>query len=527
MECARSRLTSGCERHHSESVPTGEHAFEAHAWLRERLERPEPSSGETLGGEQRELPLVRADIDDSREVVTKRNLIVLDRSRDTPAQGSAECRRPQQCQKLAHLPQMDSFDVGDCMGLGAGGLHDSSCCHVSVRRALTLSRRVKVGFDMISAGSGFAPAAGGMAKYYEGLLEHLCHHEEVERITTFVSPWNAGLALPAHEKIDVQVCRGLSARRAGRVLYEQTALPALARRSKVDVLFSTCNVRPFAWRGPSVVVLQSMQYAFLPVATGRFRGGYLQRAVPAALRSADVVVAVTETARGDAIALYGLDPARVVAVHHGASDWTLEVMRGEKTVDPWRSPDGRPYVLAISRLYELKNHRRLIQAFARVVNKCDAPHALVVAGGDADLTAADVRKIAADQGVADRVHVLGPVPQEEVGPLYQSADAVSYVSLYETFGHPVLEALAFRKPLVTSSIGATAEVAGDAARLVDPYAVEAVAQGLTEVMLDQELRRRLAAAAPAQVAKFSWSACAEGSYRAMAQAIAGHSQAGN
>src|SRR5205807_4484231 len=136
--------------------------------------------------------------------------------------------------------------------------------------------------------------------------------------------------------------------------------------------------------------------------------------------------------------------------------------------EPYRPPDGAPYVLCISRLYALKNHRRLIEAFAALVRDASLPHTLVIAGGDADVTRAELEQVADRAGVADRVMLLGRVPQAQVPGLYRGAEAIAYVSLYETFGHPVLEAFATGTPVITSSTGGTAEVAGGAARLVDP-----------------------------------------------------------
>lgn len=375
---------------------------------------------------------------------------------------------------------------------------------------------------MISAGSGFAPAAGGMAQYYEGLLTALCARSDVAKIIAFVPPWSRQFAVPEHAKIVLAPCRGLTRRRAGRVAYEQFVLPVRARRHRVDVLFSTCNIRPFLWGGASVVVLQSLQHALLPVDTAAVRGEYLRRAMPPSLRTADIVIAVTETSRVDAIELFGIDPDRIVSVYHGASDWTLRVMDEATSVAPYRLANGRPFLFMISRLYELKNHARLIAAFAEFVRVNDPPHALVIAGGDADLTARDLLRLAADAGVGDRVHVLGPVDQEIVPALYQGADAVAYVSLYETFGLPVLEALACGRPLLTSSRGATAEVGGEATCLADPYDVTDIANGLRTVLLDSVARARLALAGPTRVRDFTWEACAEGSVEAIRRAIGRH-----
>jgi glycosyltransferase involved in cell wall biosynthesis len=93
------------------------------------------------------------------------------------------------------------------------------------------------------------------------------------------------------------------------------------------------------------------------------------------------------------------------------------------------------------------------------------------------------------------------------------------VSLYETFGHPVLEAFATGRPLITSTTGGTAEVAGGAAKLVDPRNVEHIADGLGEVLTDAALREYLTAAGRRRVRDFSWERCARGTVDALAEAL--------
>lgn len=89
-------------------------------------------------------------------------------------------------------------------------------------------------------------------------------------------------------------------------------------------------------------------------------------------------------------------------------------------------------------------------------------------------------------------------------------------------GHPVLDALAFGKPVLSSSKGATAEVGAAATCLVDPFDIAAIAGGLHTVTLDAKARARLSAAGPARVRAFTWAACAEGSVAAIWRAIAHH-----
>jgi glycosyltransferase involved in cell wall biosynthesis len=306
------------------------------------------------------------------------------------------------------------------------------------------------------------------------------------------------------------------------VAYEQLAVPRRARRDRVDVLFSTGNVRPLFYRRPNVVGLHAIQHFVLEREARGLRAVYLERAVPRSLRTADRVVAVTETLRRDAIRVFDLDPERIVAVPMGPSPWVHELAAaGDGGPTPYRTPAGAPYVLCISRLYALKNHRRLIEAFARAVRDDGLPHALVIVGGDADVTRAELAGVAEEVGIADRVVLTGRVPQAEVPSLYAGADAVAYVSLYETFGHPVLEAFATVRPLVTSAVGGTAEVAGDAARLVDPEDVGAIAAGLRDVLTDAALRERLVAAGRRRLADFSWERCARRTVDALEAAARG------
>ena len=391
----------------------------------------------------------------------------------------------------------------------------------------TARASLRIGVEMISAGTGFQPSAGGMISYYDGLLTALCARSDVGSVVVFLAPANGRLAVPDDPKIEVVRCRGLLPGRPARVAYEQLVLGLLARHSRIDVLLCTTNIVPLLRRAPTVVVLQSIQHFLWPARTGRLRGAYLRFFTPRSLRRAGAVIAVTETERTDALALFDVDADRIVSVHHGVSNWTKAALARDEPPIPHQLPGGVPYVLMVSRLYDFKNHRRLIEAFARLTAEPGFGHHLLIAGGDADVTRADLAAHAESHGVGDRVHLLGPVPQADIPGLFEGADAIAYVSLYETFGHPVLEAFAFGKPLITSRTSATAEVAGDAAQLVDPESVTSIAEGLRSVLTDGALRDRLAAAGPRRAATFTWERCAEGTMGAIAIALARHAVAGS
>ena len=375
---------------------------------------------------------------------------------------------------------------------------------------------MRVGFEVIAAGAVLGEGQGGASGYIEGLLPPLLDDARVEQVFAYVSRSYRPAEGWRHPKLVVRRLSVPGARPA-RVAYEQLGLPRHARRDGIEVLFSTGNYRPLTYGRPNVLALHAVQHFLLGDDIGRLRSAYLRFAVPRSARSADLVVAVSETLRTDAIRLFDLDPARIVSVPMGPSPWVLELL--EAAVEPYAVQDGAPYVLCISRLYALKNHHRLIQAFARLVRDEGLPHKLVIVGGDADVTREQLASAAAEENVAERVLLLGRVPQADVPGLYAGADAVAYVSLYETFGHPVLEAFATGRPLLTSSAGGAAEVAGDAARLADPTDVNDIAAGLREVLTDAGLRERLTAAGRERVRDFTWERCARGTVDALAEAV--------
>jgi glycosyltransferase involved in cell wall biosynthesis len=167
-----------------------------------------------------------------------------------------------------------------------------------------------------------------------------------------------------------------------------------------------------------------------------------------------------------------------------------------------------PYVLAIGTLEPRKNLPALVRAFASVAQE-DGDVRLVIAGKDAEARA-DVDAAIAALGPATRARVVlaGPVDDATRGGLLTGATVVAYPSVYEGFGFPVLEAMACGVPVVSTRAGAIPEVAGDAALLVEPHDVDALAAALARLLTDGARRAELVARGTARVQQFSWATTA-------------------
>ncbi len=208
-------------------------------------------------------------------------------------------------------------------------------------------------------------------------------------------------------------------------------------------------------------------------------------------------------------------------VHHGVdADVFAPAPQGAMSAVRARFGIEGPYVLFLGGIEPRKNLEMLVRAFART----DARNVwLVIAGGPvrwfpqaADRLEASIALL--PEAVRDRIVVTGYVSERDKLALLSGATALAYPSLYEGFGFPVLEAFAAGVPVLTSNVSSLPEVAGDAAVLVDPGDVDAVASALTELIVDDDLRAVLSAAGVARAARFTWEATARATASVLHQA---------
>jgi glycosyltransferase involved in cell wall biosynthesis len=220
------------------------------------------------------------------------------------------------------------------------------------------------------------------------------------------------------------------------------------------------------------------------------------------VRRAARLFVLTEAVRDDIAARYGVPQERFDLVQPPVPDAFRPIPDGD-VLNTVRAKYKLPekFVLYTGLIQPRKNLVRLARAFRRLV-RAGCEHALVVAGPRAWLDSGVLRELDA-AGLRDRLVRTGYVDQADLPALYNAADAFAYVSLYEGFGIPVLEALACGVPVLASTDPALAEVAGGAAVHVDPLDEDAIADGLTRVLTDADWRARAQSAGPARAAAFT------------------------
>ena len=278
---------------------------------------------------------------------------------------------------------------------------------------------------------------------------------------------------------------------------------------RVDVYHATDARIPRLRRTPVCATI----FDAIPLRHPEWANPRLRRMKNLALRKtaqwADHVIAISAAMIPELVEYYGMDAARITVTPLGVDARWFDVesasriaaMRARYALDP-------DYLLFVGTLQPRKNIERIVAAFERMPAQTTAGRQLVIAGKvgwrSDDLVAALRRA----EGTG-RIRWLDYVDAGDLRALYQGAAAFVFPSLYEGFGLPVLEAFASGTPVVTSNTTSLPEVAGDAALLVDPLEVDALAAAMTSVVEDTALAGRLREAGRTRAKAFTWARCAE------------------
>ena len=295
------------------------------------------------------------------------------------------------------------------------------------------------------------------------------------------------------------------------LLYEAWHLPERLRwppveraTGAVDVVHATTSATPPTPGGPLVVTIHDLAFLASPGGFTRHGLRFFRRGTELARRHARVVVVPSEATAAECRAAgFDAERVRVVPWGHDAVPATAH------DIARVRAAHGLPerYVLFVGTVEPRKNLARLARAWRRSVGP-EVPLVLVGPAGWGEGAPA-----------GDGIRPVGVVSVADRDALYAGATVVAYPSLREGFGLPVLEAMAQGAPVLTSSGTATAEVAGDAAVLVDPLDEHAIASALVDLVSDPTGGRALGEAGKVRAAEFTWARCAAGYTAAYAEAV--------
>jgi glycosyltransferase involved in cell wall biosynthesis len=227
------------------------------------------------------------------------------------------------------------------------------------------------------------------------------------------------------------------------------------------------------------------------------------------IRGATKIIAVSDNTRHDLSRIMGLDPAEVEVVYWG----------GDLAAPPM-SGDSLPLdmVLGFGGGSARKNTPALIHIFSSVAARHKTAQLVILGVSDA-AQRGQLQNLVDKLSLRDRVTLMGYVSDSELDMFYRKAACVAYVSLYEGFGLPVLEAMARGIPVVASNRSSIPEVVGDAGVLVDPNDIDECANAILSLLTNYDRYRMLRQKAFDRAKQFSWRSTAENTIRVFEDAL--------
>lgn len=347
-----------------------------------------------------------------------------------------------------------------------------------------------------------------MGQFVYNTLAALVELDSTIRYTFYVADETALAALPRRSGLRARLIKpGLYP------LWEQVLLPVAVARDRVDLLYAPANTAPLIIPAPTRLVLTIHDAMFLlpssqlptsPSLYQRLGRAYRAAIVPRVAHHADRVTTVSSFSGDDLAQRLGLKRSSISVVYESANPVfysTNDRSALDAVRDRLRLP--RSFVLALGAVDPRKNTAAVLEAFALARPSMAEQWGLVVTGLSGSFREQVVAQ-AQRLGIADVLVPLGFVTEEELAALYNLAELLLYPSLYEGFGLPIIEAMACGTPVISSALTSIPEVAGDAALLVEPTDISAIAEALISLLNQPSRREELRQRGFAQIQAFSW-----------------------
>lgn len=354
----------------------------------------------------------------------------------------------------------------------------------------------------------------GTGRYLRSLLRSWPDTGEDALIAYFNGPAPADRILSS-SRVEL---RPLGDGRQRGLLWQQRTLPAAAGRDALNVFFSPAYTCPLRLRIARVTAVHDLSYFARPDEFPLLDGVRRRLLVTASVRASAYTLACSAFTRHEIASRFPDVARRVVLIPLGPDD-DLEQAPPRHEARARLGVSG-PLLLSVGTLLQRRCIPALLRAVARLIPRW--PELLLdVVGENRTHPYRDFALLAKELELTGHVRFTGFVSEAALADRYAAADVAVALSEYEGFGMPALEALARGVPLVAADRPALNEVAGEASLLVEPRDPGAIADAISHVLADTELRRSLVARGRAHAARYSWPETARKTREVLRTAAAG------
>ncbi len=287
-----------------------------------------------------------------------------------------------------------------------------------------------------------------------------------------------------------------------RFLWTIFVLTPAIRKQKFDIFFSPTHYAPLFARCPQVISILDLSYKHFPELFKKKDLLQLNLWGRHSVGRAVKIITISNSAKNDIIREYGIPEAKVEVVYLGVKEVSESKMSKKEILAKHEVKE--PFILFVGTLQPRKNIVRLVEAFSRMKSNLQ-----LVIIGRRGWQYEETLNAPSRFGVSDSVLFLENVTDEELPAFYESARIFVLPSLYEGFGLPILEAMKYGCPVLTSNVSSLPEAGGDAAIYFDPESVSDITEKMEKVLSDEKLRAEIIKKGYEQVKKFSWGRSAK------------------
>ena len=290
----------------------------------------------------------------------------------------------------------------------------------------------------------------------------------------------------------------------GLKLYFDIALPRFLRKQRVDLFHGLRYHVPAASKTQIVTTFHDIFARVLPDTFSPEVLAERELWYRLAMARSDRIIASSAATKDDIVRHYGVSEEKIVVVHLAASSafkpitehTVLDQVRRRYHID-------YDYILALGSHPIRKNTERIFRALAQLTQGDECNYKLVLFGVG-EQQKKKWAPLIEHLGLSNHVIFLHPVTDEDLPALYSMAELFVYPSLYEGFGIPIVEAMSCGAPVITSNMSSMSEVAGDAARLIDPLSVDELTKAIRSLLTNKAALRELAKLSLKRAQEFSW-----------------------
>lgn len=294
------------------------------------------------------------------------------------------------------------------------------------------------------------------------------------------------------------------------LLWHLFILPIRLLINRVDLYYTISGNMLMLFKPcPTVVVIHDLIEFNVKSKFSRLRIFYRKISYPVTAKRADRIITVSENSKKDIIRFCKVSPEKIDVIYNGVDPrfHLLDNKEILKILKKYKLPE--KYILFVGTIDSPgKNCINLVQAYYKLKRKKGFERKLVLVGKKGFGFEKMVLKIQ-ELSLKDDIFLLGYVPDDDLPAIYNGAEVFAFLSLYEGFGLPIIEAMACGVPVITANTSCFSEIVGDAGILVNPFNIDEIAGSILNVIISKDLKERLRFKGIERAKNFSWTDAAE------------------